>query len=120
MSHVIGSVEIGKLADLCLWKPAFFGAKPEMVIKGRSPFVFRALSLPMADSPGLKISAIGLPQGGFIAYAQMGDANASIPTPEPIINRPMFAALSSSSAGPVSLAFVSQRAAAAKVVVIPI
>lgn len=86
MSHVIGSVEVGKLADLCLWQPAFFGAKPEMVIKG-----------------------------GSIAYAQMGDANASIPTPEPLINRPMFPALSAASAGPVSVAFVSARAAAANV-----
>mmetsp|Transcript_17477 Transcript_17477/g.48747 ORF Transcript_17477/g.48747 Transcript_17477/m.48747 type:complete len:832 (+) Transcript_17477:91-2586(+) len=86
MSHIIGSVEVGKLADLCLWKPQFFGAKPEMVIKG-----------------------------GSIAYAQMGDANGSIPTPEPLINRPMFAATSAASAGPVSIAFVSARAAAGKV-----
>lgn len=60
MSHVIGSVEVGKLADLVLWKPAFFGAKPEIVMKG-----------------------------GQIAWAQMGDPNASIPTPEPVIMRPM-------------------------------
>ncbi|CAE7217049.1 ureC [Symbiodinium microadriaticum] len=53
MSHIIGSVEVGKLADLCLWQPSFFGSKPEMVIKG-----------------------------GTIAWAQMGDPNASIPTPE--------------------------------------
>ena len=58
----VGSVEVGKLADLCLWKPAFFGVKPEIVIKG-----------------------------GAIAWAQMGDANASIPTPEPVHMRPMFA-----------------------------
>jgi len=86
MSHLIGSVEVGKLADLCLWRPAFFGAKPEQVIKG-----------------------------GAIAYAQMGDANGSIPTPEPLINRPMFPALSAAAAGPVSIAFVSARAAAANV-----
>ncbi|OLP91264.1 Urease subunit alpha [Symbiodinium microadriaticum] len=65
MSHIIGSVEVGKLADLCLWQPSFFGSKPEMVIKG-----------------------------GTIAWAQMGDPNASIPTPEggpqPVIMRPMF------------------------------
>merc|ERR1711937_11214 len=61
MSEFIGSVETGKLADLVMWKPAFFGVKPEMVIKG-----------------------------GFIAWSQMGDANASIPTPEPVIMRPMF------------------------------
>ncbi|MEM6283697.1 MAG: urease subunit alpha [Chloroflexota bacterium] len=59
-SHV-GSVEAGKLADLCLWTPAFFGVKPEIVVKG-----------------------------GFIAYAQMGDPNASIPTPQPMHTRPMF------------------------------
>ena len=61
MSHRIGSVEVGKLADLVLWKPAFFGAKPEMVLKG-----------------------------GLIAWAQMGDPNASIPTPQPVFMRPMF------------------------------
>ena len=53
--------------------------------------------------------------GGHIAYAQMGDANASIPTPEPLMNRPMFAAQSAASAGPVSIAFVSRRASEAKV-----
>ncbi|MFN5515404.1 MAG: urease subunit alpha, partial [Cyanobacteriota bacterium] len=72
IAEVVGSVEVGKLADLCLWKPAFFGVKPEMVIKG-----------------------------GLIAWAQMGDANASIPTPQPVYMRPMFgsfgAALSSTS-----------------------
>ncbi|KAF2565048.1 hypothetical protein F2Q70_00015525 [Brassica cretica] len=62
-SDLIGSVEEKKLADLVLWKPAFFGAKPEMIIKG-----------------------------GNIAWANMGDANASIPTPEPVISRPMFGA----------------------------
>src|SRR6187397_114122 len=63
LSHEIGSVEAGKLADLVLWKPAFFGVKPEIVIKG-----------------------------GFIAWAQMGDPNASIPTPQPLFMRPMFGA----------------------------
>ena len=64
MSHLIGSVEVGKLADLVLWKPAFFGAKPEMVLKS-----------------------------GVIAWSQMGDPNASIPTPQPIMMRPMFCLL---------------------------
>jgi len=75
-SHV-GSVEKGKLADLVLWKPAFFGVKPEMTIKG-----------------------------GVIAQAQMGDPNASIPTPQPYFSRPMFGAFGSSFANH-SLAFVS-------------
>lgn len=61
MDALIGSVEVGKLADLCLWKTAFFGVHPELVIKG-----------------------------GFIARAAMGDANASIPTPQPVFSRPMF------------------------------
>src|SRR5438093_637914 len=59
----VGSIEVGKLADLVLWKPAFFGVKPELVIKG-----------------------------GFIAGAMMGDGNASIPTPQPVVARPMFGA----------------------------
>src|SRR5471032_3237572 len=79
MSHLIGSVEPGKLADLVLWKPAFFGAKPEMILKG-----------------------------GFIAWAQMGDANASIPTPQPVLMRPMFGAFGRATPR-TSLAFVSQR-----------
>jgi urease subunit alpha len=79
VSHLIGSVEVGKLADLVLWKPAFFGAKPEMVIKG-----------------------------GIIAWSQMGDANASIPTPQPVIMRPMFGAFGTAP-GPISIAFVSRR-----------
>jgi urease subunit alpha len=78
IAHEVGSVEVGKLADLVLWKPAFFGAKPELVIKG-----------------------------GFIAWAQMGDANASIPTPQPLIMRPMFGAYGR-AVGSTSLAFVSQ------------
>jgi urease subunit alpha len=79
-AHETGSVEVGKLADLVLWKPGFFGVKPELVIKG-----------------------------GFIAWAQMGDANASIPTPQPLIMRPMFGAR---APGAISLALVSQRALA--------
>jgi urease subunit alpha len=78
MAHLIGSIEVGKLADLVLWKPSMFGAKPEMVIKG-----------------------------GFIAWAQMGDPNASIPTPQPVIMRPMFASFGRAT-GPCSVAFVSQ------------
>lgn len=80
VSSEIGSVEVGKLADLILWKPAFFGIKPELVIKG-----------------------------GFIAWAQMGDANASIPTPQPVLPRPMFGAFGG-AVGATSLAFVSQAA----------
>ncbi|MDJ1175182.1 urease subunit alpha [Roseofilum capinflatum] len=76
----VGSVEEGKLADLCLWKPAFFGVKPELVIKG-----------------------------GAIAYAQMGDPNASIPTPQPVHMRPMFASFGSALSA-TSLTFVSQAA----------
>jgi urease subunit alpha len=82
MSHEIGSVEIGKWADLVLWRPAFFGVKPELVLKG-----------------------------GFIAWAQMGDPNASIPTPQPAYMRPMFGALGRAT-GVTSIAFVSQRAIA--------
>ncbi|TCB77223.1 urease subunit alpha [Acinetobacter sp. ANC 4173] len=63
LSHEVGSVEVGKLADLVLWKPAFFGVKPAMIIKG-----------------------------GMIAAAPMGDINASIPTPQPVHYRPMFGA----------------------------
>jgi urease subunit alpha len=62
MSHLVGSVEEGKLADLVLWKPAFFGVKPALILKG-----------------------------GMIAAAAMGDPNASIPTPQPVHYRPMFA-----------------------------
>lgn len=78
IAEQVGSVEAGKLADLCLWKPAFFGVKPEIVIKG-----------------------------GAIAYAQMGDANASIPTPQPVHMRPMFASFGSALSA-TSLTFVSQ------------
>jgi urease subunit alpha len=66
ISHEVGSVEVGKLADLVLWKPAFFGVKPSLVIKG-----------------------------GMIVAAPMGDPNASIPTPQPVHYRPMFGALGS-------------------------
>jgi urease subunit alpha len=74
----VGSIAPGKLADLVLWDPAFFGVRPDVVVKG-----------------------------GLIAWAQMGDANASIPTPQPVLARPMFAA---SPPGPVSLAWVAPAA----------
>lgn len=80
VAHEVGSIEPGKLADLVFWKPAFFGVKPEMVIKG-----------------------------GFIAWSVMGDANASIPTPQPVLYRPMFGAFGKAIA-PTSLTFVSQVA----------
>jgi urease subunit alpha len=80
IAHEVGSVEVGKWADLVLWKPAFFGVRPELVIKG-----------------------------GFIAWAQMGDPNASIPTPQPSYMRPMFGALGQ-AIGASNLVFVSQRA----------
>merc|ERR1712137_1475156 len=85
MSHSIGSLEVGKLADLCLWQPSMFGAKPEMVIKG-----------------------------GTIAWAQMGDPNASIPTPQPVIMRPMFGSFGK-AIGPSCLSFVSAAAVEAKI-----
>ncbi|KAJ8909109.1 hypothetical protein NDN08_005805 [Rhodosorus marinus] len=74
MAEHVGSVEVGKLADLCLWDPRFFGAKPELVVKG-----------------------------GGIVLAQMGDPNASIPTPEPVLARRMFGGSNS-----MSIAFVSK------------
>ncbi len=80
ISQYVGSVEPGKLADLCLWRPAFFGVKPEIVIKG-----------------------------GMIAWSQMGDANASIPTPQPVHMRPMFASFAGARHA-TSLTFVSQAA----------
>jgi urease subunit alpha len=80
VSHVVGSVEPGKLADLVLWHPAFFGVKPEMVIKG-----------------------------GTIATAPMGDPNASIPTPQPVHYRPMFAGFGRSAVAS-ALHFVSAAA----------
>ncbi|HEY7170695.1 MAG TPA: urease subunit alpha [Vicinamibacterales bacterium] len=69
ISDEVGSIAVGKLADLVLWKPAFFGAKPEVIIKG-----------------------------GLIAGAMMGDGNASIPTPQPVIARPMFASFGRATA----------------------
>jgi len=83
MATEIGSIEPGKLADLVLWKPAFFGVKPEMVVKG-----------------------------GFIAWSVMGDANASIPTPQPVLYRPMFGSFGAATAA-TSIAFISQAALAA-------
>ncbi len=80
MAHDIGSVEVGKWADLVLWKPAFFGIRPEIVMKG-----------------------------GFISWSEMGDPNASIPTPQPSYMRPMFGALGKAT-GASSIAFVSQSA----------
>ncbi|MEO1446647.1 MAG: urease subunit alpha, partial [Cyanobacteria bacterium J06635_11] len=80
ISHCVGSVEEGKLADLCLWSPAFFGVKPEMVVKG-----------------------------GFIAWAQMGDANASISTPGPVHMRPMFGSYGGAIAS-TAYTFVSKSA----------
>jgi urease subunit alpha len=77
VSHEIGSIEPGKLADLVLWSPAFFGVKPEMVIKG-----------------------------GFIAWSVMGDANASIPTPQPVLYRPMFGAFGAATQA-IACTFVS-------------
>jgi urease subunit alpha len=76
----VGSIEPGKLADLVLWKPAFFGVKPEIVVKG-----------------------------GFIAWSVMGDANASIPTPQPVLYRPMFGSFGRAIAS-TGLAFVSKAA----------
>lgn len=80
VGEYVGSIEAGKLADLCLWSPAFFGVKPEMVIKG-----------------------------GMIAWSQMGDANASIPTPQPVIMRPMFGSYGGAIAS-TALTFVSGAA----------
>jgi len=85
MSHLLGTLEPGKLADLILWKPSMFGAKPEVIVKG-----------------------------GTIAWAQMGDPNASIPTPQPVVMRPMWGA-QGKAVGQTSIAFVSGAAAAAGV-----
>jgi len=79
VGHLVGSVEVGKVADLVLWRPAFFGAKPELVLKG-----------------------------GFIAWGQMGDPNASIPTPQPVTMRPMFGGFGG-AVGATGIAFVSRR-----------
>lgn len=80
IAHLVGSVEVGKFADLVLWSPAFFGVKPEMILKG-----------------------------GAIAYAQMGDPNASIPTPQPVFGRSMFGAFGAARRS-TSITFVSQTA----------
>ena len=77
----VGSIAVGKLADLVLWRPAFFGVKPELILKG-----------------------------GFIAWAAMGDPNASIPTPQPVFGRPMFGHAGRAQAS-LSLSFVSRAAA---------
>ncbi|WP_417607228.1 urease subunit alpha [Oceanimonas baumannii] len=82
VAHEVGSVETGKLADLVLWSPAFFGIKPALIIKG-----------------------------GAIAYAPMGDVNGSIPTPQPVHYRPMYGALGNAAAAS-SLTFVSKAALA--------
>src|SRR5262249_28111130 len=76
----VGSIEPGKLADLALWKPAFFGVKPEMILKG-----------------------------GFIAWSVMGDANASIPPPQPVLYRPMFGSFGG-AIQQTALTFVSKAA----------
>jgi urease subunit alpha len=80
IANYVGSIEVGKMADLVLWKPAFFGVKPEMILKG-----------------------------GYIAYSVMGDPNASIPTPQPTLYRPMFGALGGAKHA-TSYTFVSQAA----------
>ena len=82
IGHEVGSVEVGKWADLVLWKPAFFGVKPSVVLKG-----------------------------GFIAAAAMGDPNASIPTPQPVHYRPMFGSYGR-AVGATSISFVSQASLA--------
>lgn len=78
IAHEVGSIEVGKLADLVVWKPAFFGVKPEVILKG-----------------------------GLIAMANMGDPNASIPTPQPTFYRPQFAAHGRAKFS-TSVTFVSQ------------
>src|SRR6266481_9756358 len=80
IANYVGSVEPGKMADLVLWKPAFFGVKPEMIVKG-----------------------------GLIAWSVMGDANASIPTPQPVLYRPMFGSYGGALHS-TSLTFTSQAA----------
>jgi urease subunit alpha len=80
VAHEVGSLEVGKLADIVLWRPAFFAAKPSLIIKG-----------------------------GMIVAAPMGDPNASIPTPQPVHYRPMFGALGGARSA-TSVSFVSQAA----------
>ncbi|KXI30204.1 urease subunit alpha [Paraglaciecola hydrolytica] len=77
ISHEVGSIEVGKMADLVLWKPAFFGIKPSLILKS-----------------------------GFIAAAPMGDPNASIPTPQPVYYRPMFGSMGGAAAS-LSITFMS-------------
>ncbi len=85
ISHIVGSVEVGKLADLVVWKPAFFGVKPSLIIKG-----------------------------GMIAAAAMGDPNASIPTPQPVHYRPMFGSFGSAM-NDTCITFMSKASLAAGV-----
>ena len=80
ISHLVGSIEPGKWADLVLWNPAFFGVKPELILKG-----------------------------GFIAYSQMGDPNASIPTPQPVYGRHMFGSYGRAVSS-TSITFLSEAA----------
>ncbi|VAW60824.1 Urease alpha subunit [hydrothermal vent metagenome] len=86
IAHEVGSVQVGKLADLVLWSPAFFGVKPSLIIKG-----------------------------GMIAHALMGDANASIPTPQPVHYRPMFGSYAGARTE-TSMSFISQAALDAGIV----
>jgi urease subunit alpha len=85
IAHEVGSIKVGNWADLVLWRPAFFGVKPSLVLKG-----------------------------GFIAMAAMGDPNASIPTPQPVHYRPMFGSFGGALAR-TSLTFLSQAAQASGV-----
>jgi urease subunit alpha len=80
ISEYVGSIEVGKIADLVIWNPAFFGVKPEMIIKN-----------------------------GFVVESLMGDANASIPTPQPVISRPMYGQLGKALFSS-SITFISQAA----------
>jgi urease subunit alpha len=80
ISDYVGSIEVGKLADFVLWEPAFFGVKPELIVKG-----------------------------GMIAWSVMGDPNASIPTPQPSLYRPMFASYGKAKYS-TSMTFLSQAA----------
>jgi urease subunit alpha len=82
IAHEVGSIEPGKLADLALWKPSMFGVKPEQIVKG-----------------------------GFIAWSVMGDANASIPTPQPVLYRPMFGSFGRAVAA-TAVTFVSRASVA--------
>jgi urease subunit alpha len=84
LDYEVGSVEVGKLADLVMWEPAFFGVRPDVVLKG-----------------------------GMIAWAAMGDANASIPTPQPVFARPMFGAAAAAAAA-TSVHFVAPQAIEAR------